>query len=70
MRVFEIAAVQARLTYNRLAGNDPQGRFFVLKEEIEQVGTLDEYLAKVESGEICPEPLVLGPTQETAWRCG
>ena len=31
----------------------------MLKEEIEQVGTLDDYLAKVESGEICPEPLVL-----------
>ena len=59
MRVFEIAAVQARLTYNRFGWHDPQGRFFVLKEEIEQVGTLDEYLAKVESGEICPEPLVL-----------
>ena len=30
------------------------GAFFVLKEEIEQVGTLDEYLAKVEGGEIRP----------------
>ena len=59
VRVFEIAAVQARLTYNRFGWHDPQGRFFVLKEEIEQVGTLDDYLAKVESGEICPEPLVL-----------
>lgn len=31
----------------------------MLKEEIERVGTLDEYLAKVECGEIRPEPLVI-----------
>ncbi len=42
----------------------------MLKEEIEQVGTLDDYLAKVESGEICPSPWCFGPMQETAWRCG
>lgn len=59
IKVFEIAAVQAKLVYNRFGWNDPQGRFFVLKEEIEKVGTLDEYIQKVESGEIRPEPLVI-----------
>lgn len=59
IKVFEIAAVQAKLIYNRFGWHDPQGRFFVLKEEIEKVGTLDEYLQKVESGEIRPEPLVI-----------
>lgn len=57
--MFEIAAVQAKLVYNRFGWHDPQGRFFVLKEEIEKVGTLDEYIQKVESGEIRPEPLVI-----------
>ena len=59
IKVFEIAAVQAKLTYNRFGWNDPQGRFFVLKEDIERAGTLDNYLKKVECGEICPEPLVI-----------
>lgn len=59
IKVFEIAAVQAKLTYNRFGWYDPQGRFFVLKEDIERVGTLDEYLEKVECGDICPEPLVI-----------
>lgn len=59
IKVFEIAAVQAKLIYNRFGWHDPQGRFFVLKEEIEKEGTLDDYLKKVESGEIRPEPLVI-----------
>lgn len=59
IKVFEIAAVQAKLTYNRFGWHDPQGRFFVLREDIEKEGTLDNYLKKVESGEIRPEPLVI-----------
>ncbi|MBP3918298.1 MAG: multicopper oxidase domain-containing protein [Clostridia bacterium] len=59
IKVFEIAAVQAKLIYNRFGWHDPQGRFFVLKEDIEREGTLDHYLEKVESGEIRPEPLVI-----------
>lgn len=59
IKVFEIAAVQAKLIYNRYGWHDPQGRFFVLKEEIEKEGTLDNYLRKVESGKIRPEPLVI-----------
>lgn len=59
IKVFEIAAVQAKLVYNRFGWHDPQGRFFVLKEEIERWGTLEKYIEKVETGEICPEPLVL-----------
>ncbi len=59
IKVFEIAAVQAKLIYNSYGWHDPQGRFFVLKEEIEKEGTLDNYLRKVEAGEIRPEPLVI-----------
>ncbi len=59
IKVFEIAAVQANLVYNRYGWHDPQGRFFVLKEDIVREGTLEKYIAKVESGEICPEPLVI-----------
>lgn len=59
IKVFEIAAVQAKIVYNRYGWNDPQGRFFVLKEEIEKYGTLDNYIAKIECGEIQPEPLVI-----------
>ena len=59
IKVFEIAAVQANLVYNDFGWHDPQGRFFVLKEDIEKAGTLDSYLAKVECGEIRPEPLVI-----------
>ena len=59
VKVFEIAAVQAKIVYNRFGWHDPQGRFFVLKEEIEKYGKLENYLAKIESGEICPEPLVI-----------
>ena len=59
VKVFEVAAVQAKLRYNDYGWHDPQGRFFVLKEDIEKEGTLDDYLAKVERGNIRPEPLVI-----------
>ncbi|MGN0632102.1 MAG: multicopper oxidase domain-containing protein, partial [Ruminococcus sp.] len=59
VRVFELAVVQAKITYNRYGWHDPQGRFFVLKEEIERHGTLENYLEKVNSGKIRPEPLVI-----------
>lgn len=36
VKVFEIALVQAKLTYNRYGWHDPEGRFFVLKEELER----------------------------------
>ena len=58
-KVFELAAVQAKIVYNDFGWNDPQGRFFVLKEDIEREGTLEQYLSKVEAGEIRPEPLIL-----------
>ena len=32
IKVFEIALVQAKLTYNQYGWHDPEGRFFVLKE--------------------------------------
>ena len=59
VKVFEIALVQAKVTYNRYGWNDPQGRFFVLKEVLERHGGLDAYIRKVESGEIMAEPLVI-----------
>lgn len=43
VKVFEIAAVQAKVTYNRYGWHDPQGRFFVLKEDLEYHGGLDCY---------------------------
>lgn len=36
VKVFEIALVQAKLTYNKYGWHDPEGRFFVLKEELER----------------------------------
>lgn len=59
VKIFEIALVQAKVTYNRYGWNDPQGRFFVLKEELERQGGLKEYIRKVESGRILVEPLVI-----------
>lgn len=59
VKVFELAIVQADVVYNRYGWHDPQGRFFVLKEEIERHGTLDNYLEKVNSGKIRPQPLVI-----------
>lgn len=59
VKVFEIAAVQAKVTYNRHGWHDPQGRFFVLKEELEKYGGLEAYIHKVETGQIQAEPLVI-----------
>ena len=59
IRVFDIAAVQADIKYNSYGWHDPQGRFFVLKQEIERYGTLACYLKQVECGQIVPEPLVI-----------
>lgn len=59
VKVFEIAMVQAKVTYNRYGWHDPQGRFFVLKEELERHGGLECYIRKVEKQEIKVEPLVI-----------
>ena len=58
-KVFEIALVQAKVTYNSYGWHDPQGRFFVLKEELERQGGLEAYIHKVESCQIQAEPLVI-----------
>lgn len=58
-KVFEIALVQAKVTYNQYGWNDPQGRFFVLKEELERHGGLESYIRKVEACKIKVEPLVI-----------
>lgn len=59
VKVFEIALVQAKVTYNRYGWHDPQGRFFVMKEELERHGGLDAYIEKLEKGMIVAEPLVI-----------
>lgn len=59
VKVFEIAMVQAKITYNRYGWHDPQGRFFVLREELERHGGLECYIRKVEKQEIKVEPLVI-----------
>lgn len=59
VRVFEMAMVQAKITYNSYGWHDPEGRFFVLKDELERHGGLDAYIQKVEKGEIQVEPLVI-----------
>lgn len=59
VKIFEIALVQAKITYNRYGWNDPQGRFFVLKEDLEYHGGLDSYIHKVETQKIRVEPLVI-----------
>ena len=59
VKVFEIAVVQAKVTYNRYGWHDPQGRFFVLKEDLEYHGGLDCYIKKVEEQKIKVEPLVI-----------
>lgn len=59
IKVFEIAMVQAKITYNHYGWHDPQGRFFVLKEELERHGGLECYIRKVERQEIKVEPLVI-----------
>ena len=59
VKVFEIALVQAKLTYNQYGWHDPEGRFFVLKEELERYGGLEEYIRMVEEQKIRVEPLVI-----------
>ena len=59
VKVFEIALVQAKLTYNRYGWHDPEGRFFVLKEELERWGGLESYIRMVEEEKIRVEPLVI-----------
>ncbi|MDO4165940.1 MAG: multicopper oxidase domain-containing protein [Eubacteriales bacterium] len=59
VKVFEIAMIQADVCYNRYGWHDPQGRFFVLKDELERHGGLEEYIRKIESGKIQAEPLVI-----------
>jgi len=59
VKIFEIAMVQARITYNSYGWHDPQGRFFVLKEELEKHGGLENYIRKVEQQKIKVEPLVI-----------
>lgn len=59
VKIFEIAMVQAKVTYNSYGWHDPQGRFFVLKEEIERHGGLEAYIRKVEEQKIRVEPLVI-----------
>lgn len=59
IKVFEIALVQAKVTYNRYGWHDPQGRFFVLKEDLEYHGGLASYIRKVEEQKIRVEPLVI-----------
>lgn len=59
VKVFEIALVQAKLTYNQYGWHDPEGRFFVLKEELERHGGLESYICKVEAQKIQVEPLVI-----------
>ena len=59
VKVFEIALVQAKLTYNRYGWHDPEGCFFVLKEELERYGGLESYIRLVEEQKIQVEPLVI-----------
>lgn len=59
VKVFELALVQAKIIYNRYGWHAPQGRFFVLKEELERHGGLDAYIRKVEEGKLHVEPLVI-----------
>lgn len=59
LKVFEIALVQAKVTYNRFGWHDPQGRFFVLKEDLERHGGLENYIHKVENQKLRVEPLVI-----------
>lgn len=59
VKIFEIAMVQAKVTYNSYGWHDPQARFFVLKEELERHGGLESYIRKVEEQKIKVEPLVI-----------
>lgn len=68
--VFELFVVQAKLVYNRAGWNDPYGRFYISKEQIEDYTrcklTLENreelvkrYIEGVENGYIDAEPLVI-----------
>ena len=59
VKIFEIALVQAKVTYNKYGWHDPEGRFFVLKEELERYGGLKNYIRMVEEQKIQVEPLVI-----------
>lgn len=59
VKVFELALIQAKVTYNSYGWHDPQGRFFVRKEELEKHGGLENYICKVECGQIQAESLVI-----------
>ena len=59
VKVFEIALIQAKVIYNSYGWHDPQGRFFVLKEDLIKHGGLYAYVSKVEKGIIKAEPLVI-----------
>lgn len=59
VKVFEIALIQAKVIYNRYGWHDPQGRLFVMKEELERHGGLDAYVKKIEQGILRAEPLVI-----------
>lgn len=58
-KVFEIALVQANVVYNHFGWHDKQGRFFVLREDIEACGGVENYIRMVECGKIKVEPLVI-----------
>ena len=47
------------MLYNKYGWHDPQGRFFVMKKDIESCGTLENYLHQIELGHIQVEPLVI-----------
>ncbi|MCI6061684.1 MAG: hypothetical protein MR729_11120 [Dorea sp.] len=49
VRVFEIALVQARITYNRYGDHDPDGLIFVPLQDVELL----------KSGKYQPKPLIL-----------
>lgn len=59
VKVFELALIQAKVIYNSYGWHDPQGRFFVMKEELEKHGGLEAYVEKIEKGTLCAEPLVI-----------
>lgn len=69
-KVFELFALQAKLVYNSFGWNDPYGRFYVTKEQIEDYTNkrltrnnmeklAKKYVEGVESGDIDVEPLVI-----------
>lgn len=59
VKIFELALIQAKVTYNSYGWNDPQGRFFVMKEDLERHGGLEAYTEKIEKGILRAEPLVI-----------